>query len=122
MRGQTRARTAGYRGGQEDVLSTALISVAVGVGLAAAFVAGGFWLQVLIAKVSSTLAPALMVASLMVRLAVLAAVVVPIAVYTDLNLLALLISFAVVFTALQMWVIAAQVKKANAANKNPDGA
>lgn len=94
----------------------------MGVGLAAAFVAGGYWLQVLITKSSSTLAPALMIASLMVRLAVLAAVVVPIAVYTDLNLLALLVAFAVVFTALQTWVIITQVKKANSAGNSRDGA
>lgn len=99
-----------------------MISVAVGVGLAAAFVAGGYWLQVLITKVSSTLAPALMVASLMIRLAVLAAVVIPLAVYTDLNLIALLAAFAVVFTALQAWVISVQVKRANKAKNSPDGA
>jgi hypothetical protein len=94
-----------------------LISVAIGVGLAAVFVAGGFWLQVLIGKASSTFAPALMIASLMVRLMVLAAIVIPLAVYTDLNLIGLLAAFAVVFTALQTWIITVQVKKSNAADK-----
>jgi hypothetical protein len=94
-----------------------LISVAIGVGLAAVFVAGGFWLQVLIGMASSTFAPALMIASLMVRLMVLAAVVIPLAVYTDLNLIGLLAAFAVVFTALQTWIITVQVKKSNAADK-----
>jgi hypothetical protein len=99
------------------VLGTVLISVAIGVGLAAVFVAGGFWLQVLISKGSTALAPALMIASLMIRLVVLAAVVIPLAVYTDLNLIALLAVFAVVFTALQTWIIMVQVKRGNAPDK-----
>jgi hypothetical protein len=99
------------------VLGTVLISVAIGVGLAAVFVAGGFWLQVLISKGSTALAPALMIASLMIRLVVAAAVVIPLAVYTDLNLIALLAAFAVVFTALQTWIITIQVKRSNAADK-----
>jgi hypothetical protein len=99
------------------VLGTVLISVAIGVGLGAVFVAGGFWLQVLISKGSTALAPALMIASLVIRLVVLAAVVIPLAVYTDLNLIALLAAFAVVFTALQTCIIAVQVKKSNAADK-----
>lgn len=94
-----------------------MISVAVGVVLAAAFVTGGFWLQVLIGKVSSALAPPLMVGSLLGRLAVLAAVVVPLAIYTDLNLIALLVAFAVVFTALQSWIISIQVKRVKAADE-----
>jgi hypothetical protein len=109
-----KARPSGERAGLEDVLGTVLISVAIGVGLAALFVGGGFWLQVLVGKASSAFAPALMIASLMVRLVVLAAVVIPLAVYTDLNLIALLAAFAVVFTALQTWMIAVQVKKSNA--------
>ncbi len=91
--------------------------MAVGIGLAVAFVAGGFALQVLISKGSSALAPALMVASLLVRLMVLAAVVIPLAMYTTLNLIALLVAFAVVFTALQAWIISIQVKKSNAADQ-----
>ena len=94
-----------------------MISVAIGVVLAAAFVAGGFWLQVLISKASTALAPALMVGSLLLRLAILAAVVIPLAVYADLNLVALLVAFAVIFTALQAWVISVQVKKGNAADE-----
>jgi hypothetical protein len=58
-----------------------------------------------------------MIASLVIRLVVLAAVVIPLAVYTDLNLIALLAAFAVVFTALQTCIIAVQVKKSNAADK-----
>ena len=114
---RARAHCERRKGVQEDRLSTALISVAVGVVLAAAFVTGGFWLQVLISKASSALAPALMVASLLGRLAVLAAVVVPLALYTDLNLIALLVSFAVVFTALQAWIISMQVKRVKAADE-----
>ena len=96
-----------------------MISVGIGVVLAAAFVAGGFWLQVLISKAAPSLAPALMVGSLLLRLAVLAAVVIPLAVYTDLNLVALLVAFAVIFTALQAWVISVQVKKGNVADEGP---
>jgi hypothetical protein len=97
------------------LLSTVLISLSIGVAIAVLFVAGGFWLQVLISKGSAALAPALMVASLLVRLGILAAVVIPLAVYTELNLIALLVAFAVVFTALQVWIISIQVKKSNAA-------
>jgi hypothetical protein len=81
--------------------------------MAAAFVAGGFWFQVLIARRSASLAPALMVGSLFVRLIVLAAVVVPLAVYADINLLALLLAFAVAFTVLQICVIAVQVRRSD---------
>ncbi len=123
MLARIKVRTSLGRSGhaciREDVLNTALISVAVGVVLAAAFVTAGFWLQVLIGKVSSTLAPALMVASLLVRLMVLAAVVIPLALYTELNLIALLVAFAVIFTALQAWIISVQVKKSNAADEGP---
>ncbi len=99
-----------------------MISVAVGVGLAAAFVGIGYWIQVRVTKSSNKLAPLLMVVSMLVRLALVAAVVIPIAVYTELNLLALLVAFAVVFTALQAWIMTAQVKKANSANKDSNGA
>jgi hypothetical protein len=87
--------------------------VAIGLALAAAFAAGGYSLQVLISKGSPALAPALMVASLLVRLMVLAAVVIPLALYTKLNLIALLAAFAVVFTVLQVWIISVQVKRSN---------
>jgi hypothetical protein len=96
-----------------------LISVAIGVVLAAAFVVGGFWLQVLIVKGAAQFAPALMVGSFLARVVVLAAVVVPLAIYSDLNLIALLAAFAVAFTALQVWLITVQVKKSNAANEDP---
>jgi hypothetical protein len=93
-----------------------LISAAIGVALGLAFVAGGFWLQVLIRKGPDALAPALMIGSMLVRLMVVAAVVIPLAVYTDLNLIAILAAFAVVFTVLQIWIISIQVKKSNAAD------
>jgi hypothetical protein len=78
-------------------------------------VVGGFWLQVLIVKAATHFAPALMVGSFLVRLMVLAAIVIPLLVYVDLNPIALLLTFAVVFTALQAWIISVQVKKSNAA-------
>lgn len=96
-----------------------MISVAVGVVLAAAFVAGGFWLQVFITKHASTFAPALMVGSFLLRLAVLAGIVIPLLLYVDLNPIALLVTFAVVFTALQAWIISIQVKKSNELDQGP---
>jgi hypothetical protein len=91
-----------------------LISVAIGVGLAVAYCAAGFWFQSFISKRAATLAPALSVAGLIARLLILAAVVVPLAAYTELNLIALLVAFAVVFTVLQIWLISVQVKKSKA--------
>ena len=88
-----------------------MISVAIGVVLGAAFAIGGYRLQVLISKASSKFAPGLMVLSLMGRMLVLAAVVIPLAVYTDLNLLAILVAFAVVFTVLQVITLTLQVKR-----------
>ena len=85
--------------------------MAIGLGLAVLYQAGSLWFGILISKHSATLAPALMVAGFVVRLTVLAAVVVPLALYTDLNLVALLVAFLVVFTIISLWRIYAQVKK-----------
>ena len=86
--------------------------MAIGAGLAVVFVAAGFWLQVRISKLRPALAPALMVASLMIRLGLLGAVLILLGVYTGLNMLALVLALGVVFTALQIWVINIQVKQA----------
>ncbi len=59
-----------------------------------------------------------MVGSFLVRLAVLAAIVIPLLLYVDLNAIALLVAFVVVFTALQSWLIYIQVKKSNAADNS----
>lgn len=78
-----------------------------------AFWGGGLWLQVAISRHAAALAPALMIGSFLLRLAILAAVIIPLAVYTDLNLVALLVTLIVVFTVLLFWGIYVQVKKAN---------
>lgn len=89
-----------------------LISVAVGAAVAVVFVAAGFWLQLQISKLKPVLAPGLMVASLVVRLGLLAAVLILLGLYTGLNMLALALTLGVVFTALQTWIISLQVKQA----------
>jgi hypothetical protein len=63
-----------------------------------------------------------MVAGFVLRLTVLAAVVVPLALYTRLNLVALLISFLVLFTILSAWRIYVQVKKSSRETEAPRAA
>lgn len=104
------------------MLGTALVSVAIGLGLAVVYYAGSLWFGILISKQSATLAPALMVAGFVVRLAVLAAVVIPLALYTELNLVALLIAFLALFTLLSVWRIYVLAKKSDRGAKPPSDA
>ncbi len=87
--------------------------MAIGLGLAVLYHAGSLWFGILISKRSAALAPALMVAGFVLRLTVLAAVVVPLALYTDLNLVALLVAFIVVFTVLSVWRIYLLTKRSD---------
>ena len=81
--------------------------------MAVAFWGSGLWLQVAISKHGGALAPALMIGSFILRLAILAAIIIPLAAYTELNLVALLVTLIVVFTVLLLWGIYFQVKRAN---------
>lgn len=80
--------------------------------MAVVFWATGLWLQVAISKHGGALAPALMIGSFILRLGALAAIVIPLAAYTDLNLVALLVTLIGVFTVLLVWGLYLQVKRA----------
>ncbi len=77
-----------------------LISVAVGLGLAVAYHLLFMRFQVWVARRSSVMAPAITVLGFLVRLTVVAVILVALSLWTSLNILAVGLSFVVLFTIL----------------------
>jgi hypothetical protein len=92
-----------------------LVSVAVGLGLAVAYSLVFFWFQHLVVKLPASLQPALMIAGMVLRLGLAAAALIPVAVYTDLNFIAVAVAFVVSVTMLSAYGIYLSVAKAKRA-------
>jgi hypothetical protein len=94
-----------------------LVSVIVGLGLAVAYYAVFLWFQHLVARLSSALQPAAMIAGMVLRLILAAAVLVPIALYTGLNFIAVAAAFAGFYTILSIWGIQRSIARAKRTEK-----
>ncbi|MFH0916126.1 MAG: hypothetical protein V1912_06710 [bacterium] len=77
-----------------------LISVAIGLGLAVAYAVASLRFQLLVSKRSHALVPALTAAGFVVRLTLFAVILVLLALFTDLNIVALAVAFVVLYTLL----------------------
>jgi hypothetical protein len=99
--------------------------VAIGLGLAVAYYAAFLWFQLLMSKRASTLIPAFTVAGFVVRLSVLAVILVLLAFFTELNIIATAVAFVVLYTILSAWGIYLYLRKAKrdkeAAGTGPKG-
>jgi len=84
----------------EGALGLALISVAIGLGLAVAYQVAFVRYQLFMSKRSPMLATALSAAGFMLRLFVFAVVLVLLALFTELNIIALAVAFVVLYTIL----------------------
>jgi uncharacterized membrane protein len=89
-----------------------LVSVAVGLGLAVVYFAVFFWFQHLVVKLPAGLQPALMIAGMVLRLGLAAAALIPLGVYTDLNIIAIAVAFVGLYTVLSGYGIYRAVAKA----------
>jgi hypothetical protein len=89
-----------------------LASVAVGLGLAVAYYAVFFWFQHVVLRLSPGLQAPLMIAGMVLRLGVAAAVLVPLAVFTDLNFIAMAVAFVGLYTVLSVYGIYRSIAKA----------
>ena len=89
-----------------------MISVAIGLGLAVAYYAAFLWFQLFVGKRSPTLVPALTVAGFVVRLTVFAVILVLLALFTELNIIATAVAFVVLYTALSAFGIYHYLAKA----------
>lgn len=92
-----------------------LASVAVGLGLAVVYFAVFFWFQHLVAKLPASLQPALMIAGMVLRLGLAAAALIPLGLFTDLNIIAVAVAFVGLVTVLSAYGIYRSVAKANRA-------
>jgi hypothetical protein len=81
-------------------LGLTLISVAVGLVLAVAYYLASLRFQIFISRRSNALVTALTVAGFVVRLTVFGVILVLLALFTDLNILALAVAFVVLYTLL----------------------
>jgi len=77
-----------------------LISVAIGLGLAVAYYEASLRFQLYISKRSNALVPALTAAGFLVRLTVFAVILVLLAIFTELNIIATSAAFVGLFTVL----------------------
>jgi hypothetical protein len=93
----------------------------VGVGLAVAYYAAFLWFQVLVTKRSSALTPALTVVGFVVRLALFAVILFLLAYYSPLNIIAVGVAFAVLYTVLSIWGISVRLKLAKRADSVSTG-
>ncbi|OFW60795.1 MAG: hypothetical protein A2133_04165 [Actinobacteria bacterium RBG_16_64_13] len=99
----------------EDSLGLTLISVAVGLALAVAYHLLSSRLQSLVANRSSAMVPVVTILGFLVRLAVLAAILVILGLWTSLNMLAVCAAFVVVFTALTGFSVYSMLSKRHGA-------
>jgi hypothetical protein len=82
------------------VLTLTLISVAVGIALAAVYQLLSGQLQIWASKQRATMMPAITVLGFLIRLTVLAVILVVFGLWTPLNMLAVCLAFIVVFSIL----------------------
>jgi hypothetical protein len=99
--------------------------VAIGVGLAVAYYVAFLWFQIFVSRRPSALVPAWTAAGLILRLTVFAAILVLLALFTGLNILATAIAFVVLYTVLSglgMYRYATKVKRERASSgTGPEG-
>ena len=107
--------TAGVWDEQGDVLGLTLISIAVGVVLAAAYHLLASRFQNWATRRNSAAAPAAVVLGFLIRLLVIAVVLVVIGLWTPLNILAVCVSFVVLFTILNGWSVYTLMSKRHGA-------
>jgi hypothetical protein len=81
-------------------LGLTLISVAIGLVLAVGYYLASLRFQIFISQRSNALVTALTVAGFVVRLTVFGVILVLLALFTELNILALAVAFVVVYTLL----------------------
>lgn len=74
--------------------------MAIGLGLAVAYYVASLRFQIFISQRSNALVPALTVAGFVVRLTVFVVILVLLALFTELNILALALAFVVLYTLL----------------------
>ena len=86
--------------------------MAIGLGLAVAYYAAFLWFQLFIGKRASTLVPALTVAGFLIRLTVFAVILVLLALFTELNIMAVAVAFVVLYTMLSAFSIYRYLAKA----------
>ena len=86
--------------------------MAVGLGLAVAYFVVFMSFQRIVGRLSPGVQPALMIAGMVLRLGVAAVVLVPLALYTDLNFIAVAAAFAGFYTVLSVWGIYRSIAKA----------
>jgi hypothetical protein len=110
---------------REDVLGMTLASVAAGLGLAVAYYTIFLWFQRVVGRMSRAVQGAFMVSGMVLRLGVAAAVLVPLALYTRLNFLAVAVAFVCLYTILSgygMYRAVARAKRSEgAAGPGPEG-
>jgi hypothetical protein len=82
------------------VLTLTLISVAVGIALAVAYHVISGWLQAWASKQRATMMPLVAVLGFFVRLVIISVILVVLGLWSPLNILAVCLSFIVVFTVL----------------------
>ena len=96
----------------EGALGLTLISVAVGLGLAVAYQVAFVRIQLFVSRRSPNVATALTAAGFLVRLSLFAVVLVLLALFTELNIIALAVSFVVLYTILSAVSIQRYLAKA----------
>lgn len=107
-------------GDAEDVLGLTLISVAIGLVLAVAYEIAFVRYQLFMSKRSPVIATALTSAGFLIRLSMFAVILVLLALFTELNIIALAIAFVVLYTILSAIGIQRQLMRAKR-NKTPHG-
>ena len=95
-----------------------LISVAIGLGLAAVYYVVSLRFQFLVTKRSGPMVPALTALGLVVRLTVFAVILILLALFTELNILAVALAFLGLFTVLQALGMHHYVAKARRARSS----
>ncbi len=115
----TRALSSSWTGYREDVLTLILISVAVGIVLAVAYHILSMRLQTVVARHNAAIMPLVTILGFMVRMAVFVAILVVLGLWTPLNILALCLSFVVVFTILTGYFLYTMVSKRHSSPPAP---
>ena len=88
-----------------------MISVAVGVVLAVAYHLVSMRLQMWVTRRNVNLMPAVTVLGFLIRLTFLAVILVVLALWTPLNIIALAVTFVVLFTILTVWSVYTLISK-----------
>jgi hypothetical protein len=100
---------------REGTLALTLISVAIGLVLAVAYHFLSMWLQRWASNKKALMVPVVTILGFFVRLAVFAVILVVLGLWSPLNILAVCISFVVVFTILNgIWLYTLAMKRRGA--------